>query len=172
MCLLITKTPEMTESSGRFTGHAGKQTAVEVSFLILVISSAVFASLSLFLFSFLFFFFFFWGGGNLDIYLTINKQTYSRHYYTLEATLHCHSLLNTFLQVDEFQTCSHDNLRQDLADRRIANPVHPVLGHYTSQERQPAAVSGLPNEQPHQPPKQRHAEDQHEQIKAASGDHR
>ena len=32
------------------------------------------------------------------------------------------------------------NLQQDLADRRIANPFDPVLGHYTSQERQSATV--------------------------------
>ena len=27
----------------------------------------------------------------------------------------------------------------------MTNPVDPVLGHHTSQERQPAAVPGLPN---------------------------
>ena len=31
---------------------------------------------------------------------------------------------------------SHDNLQQDLADRRMANPMDPVLSHHTSQERQ------------------------------------
>ena len=56
---------------------------------------------------------------------------------------------------------SHDNLRQDLADRRMANPLDPVLGHHT-QARQPAAVPDLPNDQPHQPPKQSHAEDRTE----------
>ena len=45
---------------------------------------------------------------------------------------------------------SHDNLQQDLADRRIADPMDPVLSHHTSQERRPAAVSELPNNQPHQ----------------------
>ena len=65
---------------------------------------------------------------------------------------------------------SHDNLRQDLADRRIANPTDPVLSHYTSQERQPAAVPELPNDQPHQPPKQSQAEDHTEQIAATSGE--
>ena len=30
---------------------------------------------------------------------------------------------------------SHDNLQQDLADRRMANPMDPVLSHHTSQER-------------------------------------
>ena len=49
--------------------------------------------------------------------------------------------------------CSHDNLQQDLADRKMANPVRPVLGHHTFQERQPAAVPELPNDKPHQPPK-------------------
>ena len=39
---------------------------------------------------------------------------------------------------------SHDNLLQDLADRRMANPVDPVHSHHTSQERQPAAVPELP----------------------------
>ena len=39
---------------------------------------------------------------------------------------------------------SHDNLQQDLADRRMASPVDPVFSHHTSQERQPAAVPGLP----------------------------
>ena len=29
---------------------------------------------------------------------------------------------------------SHNNLQQDLADRRMANPVDPVLDHHTSQE--------------------------------------
>ena len=31
---------------------------------------------------------------------------------------------------------SHDNLQQDLADRRMTNPMDPVLSHHTSQERQ------------------------------------
>ena len=47
--------------------------------------------------------------------------------------------------------------------------MDPVLGHNTPQERQPAAVSELPNDQPYQPPKQSHAEDHTEQIEAASG---
>ena len=46
----------------------------------------------------------------------------------------------------------------------MTNPVDPVLGHHISQERQPAAVPGLPNDQPNQPPKQRHAEDHTEQT--------
>ena len=51
--------------------------------------------------------------------------------------------------------------------------LHPVLSHHTSQERQPAAMPGLSNDQPHQSPKQSHAEDLTEQIEAASGeDHR
>ena len=66
-----------------------------------------------------------------------------------------------------------DNLQQDLADRGMANPLDAVLGHHISQERQPAAVPELPNNKPHQSPKQRHAEDHTEQIEAASGeDHR
>ena len=36
--------------------------------------------------------------------------------------------------------CSHDNQQQDLADRKMANPMDPVLSHHTS----PA----LPNDQP------------------------
>ena len=40
----------------------------------------------------------------------------------------------------------------------------PVLSHHTFQERQPAAVSELPNDQSHQSPKQSHAEDHTEQI--------
>ena len=68
---------------------------------------------------------------------------------------------------------SHDNLQQDLADRRMANPMDQVLSHHTSQEMQPAAVSELPNNKPHQSPKQSHAEDHTEQIQATSGeDHR
>ena len=35
-----------------------------------------------------------------------------------------------------------------------ANPVDPVLSHYISQERQPAAVPEQPNDQLHQSPKQ------------------
>ena len=64
--------------------------------------------------------------------------------------------------------CSHDNLQQDLADRRMANYVDPVLSHHTSQERKPAAVPELPNNKPHQSPKQSHAEDHTEQIEATS----
>ena len=68
---------------------------------------------------------------------------------------------------------SHGNLQQDLANRRMANPVDPVLSHHTSQEKQSAAVPELPNDQPHQPLKQSHAEDRTEQIEAKSGeDHR
>ena len=67
---------------------------------------------------------------------------------------------------------SHDNLRQDLADRRMANPMDPVFSHHTSPKRQPAAVPELPNNKPHQSPKQSHAEDHTEQIEATSGDHR
>ena len=49
---------------------------------------------------------------------------------------------------------SHNNLQQDLADRRMANPMDSDLSHYTTQERQPAAVPELPNNQPQQSPKQ------------------
>ena len=63
---------------------------------------------------------------------------------------------------------SHDNLQQDLADGRTANPMDPVLGHHTSQERQPGAVPELPNDKPHQSPKQSHAEDHTKQIEATS----
>ena len=52
-------------------------------------------------------------------------------------------------------------------------PRDPVLAQHTSQERQPAAVPELPNNQPHQSPKQTRAEDHTEQIEATSGeDHR
>ena len=44
---------------------------------------------------------------------------------------------------------SHDNLQQDLADRRMANSTDPVLSIHIFQERQPAAVPELPNDQPH-----------------------
>ena len=54
---------------------------------------------------------------------------------------------------------SHNNLQQDLADRRMANPIDPVISHHTSQERQPAAVPELPNNKLHQSPKRSHAED-------------
>ena len=40
----------------------------------------------------------------------------------------------------------------------MANPIDPVLSHHTSQERQPAAMPELPNNKPHQSPKQSHAE--------------
>ena len=69
--------------------------------------------------------------------------------------------------------CSHDNLPQDLADRRLANLVDPVLSHNTSQERQPAAVPELLNDQPYQPPKQSHTEGHSKQTEAISReDHR
>ena len=68
---------------------------------------------------------------------------------------------------------SHDNLQQDLVDRRMANPMDSVLSHHTSQERQLATVPELPNNKPHQSPKQSYAEDYIEQIEATSGeDHR
>ena len=55
----------------------------------------------------------------------------------------------------------------------MVNPMDPVLSHLNSQERQPAAVPELPNDQPHQSPKQSHAGDDTEQIEATSGeDHR
>ena len=62
----------------------------------------------------------------------------------------------------------YDNLPQDLADRKMANPMDPVLSHHTSQERQPAAVPEIPNDQPHQPSKQSHAKDHTEHIEAAN----
>ena len=55
----------------------------------------------------------------------------------------------------------------------MANPVDPVLSHHPSQERQPAAVPELPNDKPHQPPKQSHVEDDTEQTEATGKeDHR
>ena len=50
----------------------------------------------------------------------------------------------------------------------MANTMDPVLSHHTSQERQPAAVPELPNNKPHQSPKQSHADDHIEQIEATS----
>ena len=51
--------------------------------------------------------------------------------------------------------------------------MDPVLSHHTSQDRQPAAVQKLPNNQLYRSPKQSHAEDRTEQIEAISGeDHR
>ena len=46
--------------------------------------------------------------------------------------------------------------------------MDPVLGHHTSQERQPAAVPEQLNNQPHQSPKQSHAADHTEQIEETS----
>ena len=73
------------------------------------------------------------------------------------------------------QACAEEvitalKLQQDLADKRMANPLNPVLGSHTSQERQPAAVSKLLNSQPQQPLKKSHAEDHTEQTEAASGE--
>ena len=68
------------------------------------------------------------------------------------------------------QAGGEDVITTDLADRRMANPMDPVLSYHTSQERQPAAVPELPNNKPHQSPKQNHAEDHTEQIEATSGD--
>ena len=49
----------------------------------------------------------------------------------------------------------------------------PVLSHQNSQERQPAAVPELPDDQPNQPLKQSHAEDNTEQIQSTNReDHR
>ena len=52
----------------------------------------------------------------------------------------------------------------------MANPLDPVLSHHTFQERQPAAVPELMNNQPHQSPKQSNAEDHTVQIEATSHD--
>ena len=52
----------------------------------------------------------------------------------------------------------------------MANLMDPVLSYHISQGRPPAAVPELPNDQPHQPPKQSHSEDYIEQIEAASGE--
>ena len=51
----------------------------------------------------------------------------------------------------------------------MANPVDPVTGYNTSKQRQTVAVPEPPHNQPHQPPKQKHAEDHTPQIEAASG---
>ena len=48
--------------------------------------------------------------------------------------------------------------------------MDPVLSHHTYQGRQPAAVPELPNDQPHQSPKQSHAEDLTEQVGATGGE--
>ena len=60
----------------------------------------------------------------------------------------------------------HNNLQQDLSDRRMAYPVDLVLSTHTCQERQPAAVPELPNNNLHQSPKRSHTEDHTEQIEA------
>ena len=52
----------------------------------------------------------------------------------------------------------------------MANTLDPVLSHHIFQERQGAAVSELPNNQPHQSFKQSHAEDHTEQIEATSSE--
>ena len=54
----------------------------------------------------------------------------------------------------------------------MANLMDRVLSHHTSKERQPAAMPELPNNQPHQLPKQSHVEDHTEQIEATSGEDR
>ena len=50
----------------------------------------------------------------------------------------------------------------------MANTADPGLNHHTSQGNQAAAVPELPNDQPHQPSKQSHAEDHTEQTEAAN----
>ena len=47
--------------------------------------------------------------------------------------------------------------------------MDPVYSNHTSEERQPAAVSELPNDQPHHSPMQSHAEEHAEQIETTSG---
>ena len=67
----------------------------------------------------------------------------------------CRQLNNNRSGSSKWRGCiyrPHNNLQQDLADRRMASPVDPVLSNHTFQERQPAAVPELPNDQPHQPP--------------------
>ena len=68
-----------------------------------------------------------------------------------------------------------DSLSQNLTlfTEEFAKNEVELTSHHTSQERQPAAVQELPNNQPHQSSKQSHAENHTEQIEAASGeDHR
>ena len=52
----------------------------------------------------------------------------------------------------------------------MANTLDPVFSHHIFHERQAAAVSELPNNQPHQSFKQSHAEDHTEQIEATSSE--
>ena len=59
---------------------------------------------------------------------------------------------------------TYNNLQQDLANRRMAHPMDSVTDHHTSQERQPKDVPKLQNNQPHQPPEQRHVEDTTQQT--------
>ena len=66
---------------------------------------------------------------------------------------------------------SPDNPQYDLANWRMANSVDSFLSHHTSEERQPASVPELPNDQPYQSLKQSHAEDHTEQFEASSGDY-
>ncbi|WP_419612138.1 hypothetical protein, partial [Thiolapillus sp.] len=51
----------------------------------------------------------------------------------------------------------------------LSTDLHAV-GHHTSEEGQPAAVPEPSTVQPHQPPKQSHAENNTEQIETASGE--
>ena len=78
------------------------------------------------------------------------------------------------VQADAEEVITADaNLQQDMVNMRLANSMDPVLGHHTSQERQPAAAPELTNDQPRQPSEQSHAEDHTEQTEAASReDHR
>ena len=52
----------------------------------------------------------------------------------------------------------------------MANTLNPGFSYYTSQERQPATVPELPNDQPHQSFRQSHCEDHTEQTEATGGE--
>ena len=90
---------------------------------------------------------------NTDVERTLNRSQHTK--LTLEKKMLV--LLLPGLEVATFWSWVRRSNQQAipaLANRRMANSVDPVLGHHTSQERQPAAVPELSNDQPHQPPKQ------------------
>ena len=70
--------------------------------------------------------------------------------------------------------CNHCSQQSATRSGRqeMANSVNPVLSHHTSQKRQSATMPELRNDQPHQSPKQSHAEDHTEQIEVTSGEDR
>ena len=122
-------------------------------------------------------------GQKTALICTITRPMESHRYWTVPQTdtEDSHPILRKEMEaavqsLKKKKSAGVNNIPAELAQaggEDLAKPVDPALSHHTSHERQPAAMPELPNDQPHQSPKQSHAEDRTEQFGATSGeDHR